>query len=504
MAVIKRFKCDVCGYVHEGSEPPDTCPVCGVGRDLFSEVATPTAAIVPAPPTPAADTTAPAKARRFRCSVCGEIVVGDAPPAICPTCFVDANLFVVDEPPPVIAPTERHRERIVIVGAGVAGLTAAEHARRAANAEIVLINKEPDAPYHRLNLTRLLAGEIAEGSLPLRPRTWFDEQRIQLLNEDVVAVDRDTHELVMSGQRLRYDRLVLANGAHAFVPPIPGVTRLAVFTVRTLDDTRSLAAAAQPGRRCVIIGGGLLGLEVAAALNGRGVSVTVLEGFDWLLPRQLARPVAEHLQARLAAIGVTVRCGAKVAKLAGDETIRGVRLADETEFPAELVVIAAGVRPNSHLARQAGLAVGRGILVDDGMRTSDPDVFAAGDVTEHRGVVSGLWAPALAEGAVAGANAAGSCRDYVPSPPSNQLKVLEIPVFGVGQVAATDGAFTVREHRDERVHRYFLLRDGKLVGANLLGEMALAGAVTIAVETGAQLAELTEPLAGLAELRGGG
>lgn len=502
MAVIKRFKCEVCGYIHEGTEPPEICPVCGVGGDMFSEVVEPVGSALSAQQDAAATPAPSAGVRRFRCTICGEIIVGDRPPETCPTCFADSSLFVPDEPASVAVPSTTRRERIVIVGAGVAGLTAAEKARSVSGAEIVLVNKEPDAPYHRLNLTRFLAGEVSEGSLPLRPPSWFVDQRITLLNGDVVAIDRGAHEVEVVGRDpLRYDRLVLANGAHAMVPPIQGATREGVFAVRTLAQARALLSSARAGKRCVCIGGGLLGLETAAALKSRGVSVTVLEGFDWLLPRQLARPVADHLQAHLARIGIAVRCGVKVAEITGDDVVRGVRLADETEFPADLVVISAGVRPNSYLARQSGLEVARGIVVDDELTSSDPDIFAAGDVAEHRGVVNGLWGPALSQGAVAGTNAAGGSLTYAPSSPSNQLKVLDVPVFSVGQLQSTDGAFSVREYHDERVFRYFLLWDGALVGANLLGDIALAGAVKTAVEAKAQVAQLSGPLADLPELR---
>jgi nitrite reductase (NADH) large subunit len=251
----------------------------------------------------------------------------------------------------------------------------------------------------------------------------------------------------------------------------------------------------------VCIGGGLLGLETAAALRARGASATVLEGFEWLLPRQLARPASELVQQHLEQLGIAVQCGARVAEIVGDEEVRGVRLANGRELPADVVVLATGVRPNSYLALQSGLEVKRGVVVDDGMRTSDSSILAAGDVAEHRGVVYGLWPIALEQGAVAGANAAGADRSFCGAQPANQLKVLDLPVFSVGQFAPGDAADTVVEHRDGSAYRHLVCHDGALVGANLIGDMRLAGAIKSAIETGQQLAELPELLQQLPELR---
>jgi nitrite reductase (NADH) large subunit len=297
-----------------------------------------------------------------------------------------------------------------------------------------------------------------------------------------------------SGTMVGFDKLVLANGSHPFVPPLMGAARGGVLSLRTKAHAEQILERARPGTHCVVLGGGLLGLETAGALARRGADVTVLEGFAWLLPRQLAQPGGVLLRERIEALGVEVRCNARAAEIVGDEDARALRLADESELAADLVVLATGVRPNSHLARQCGLAVKGGVVVDDQMRTSDEDIFAAGDVSEHRGIVYGLWPAALLQGRVAGTNAAGGESNFAGIPPATQLKVLDIPVFSIGQFMPTDGGYQVLERQAGGTYQRVVCRDGTLVGANLVGDTALAGPIREAVQSGLQVAEAAQLL----------
>ena len=492
MAELRRFRCDVCGYVHEGPEPPEICPVCGVGREMFSPVEVPQASIE----SPAAGGT------RWVCTVCGYEHAGDAPPELCPVCAVDAELFVLQPPTTESSAIQLTSERIVIVGAGGAGLTAAEYARKQSSARISLINKEPVRPYNRLSLTRFLNREVVEAELFLKTESWYAEQSIEIISGEVTRIDRSQHLIELGdGTTQRYDRLVLANGAHPFVPPIVGVQREGVLPLRTLAQAQRILQVVKPGTEVVVIGGGLLGLEAAAALNSHGARVTVVEGHGWLLPRQLAQSAGELLTAHLEGIGVAIARQAVVAEIYGDETVHGVRLQDRTELPARLVILAAGVRPNKYLPLQAGLETHRGVIVDDAMRTSDPDVFACGDVAEHRGVVYGLWTTALGQGAVAGANAAGGASSFGGTPPANQLKVLDLPVFSIGQFNPVDGGYVVLEHCEGGHLRRFVCHDGAIAGANLVGDLHLAGPIKRAIELGTQLSELPAELRALPEFR---
>jgi len=485
MAKAKRWKCEVCGYVHEGDGPPETCPICGVGAELFTEYEEPAPVLVPPTVT------------RWRCTICGEQFDADGPPDPCPVCGADASQFVPAVAESAPTSSDRGHERIVIIGGGVAGLNAAESARQhAEDAAVTLVHKEPQPPYNRLNLTRLLADEVSVSQLPLRDSAWYAEKRIDLVHGDVIRVDRTARVVELrDGSMLGFDRLVLANGAHPFVPPLAGASRDGVVSLRTQAHALHILDRVRPGSHCVCIGGGLLGLETAGALARRGAKVTVLEGFAWLLPRQLTKRAGALLQRHIEQLGVTVRCEARVAEILGDEEVRAVRLDGGPDLPADLVVLATGVRPNSHLALQCGLMVNRGVIVDDRMCTSDPEIYAAGDVCEHRGVVYGLWASALSQGRVAGANCGGGRATFEGMPPATQLKVLNVAVFSIGKFQPSDGAYEIYERDGEDTHARLVCRDGVIVGANLLGHTDLAPRIRQAVEKATQIAELGDLLA---------
>ena len=488
------WKCDVCGYVHQGSEPPAQCPICGATADLFSPLALPAAPSTPAPPS---------AAQRWSCAVCGHVHGGAAPPERCPVCTAGASFF---EPEPDEQQAGEGAAgaglRVVVAGAGVAGVTAAEHARRAApGASVTLVGREPVQPYYRLNLTRLLAGLVERDTLWLHPASWYATQRIDLVQADVRSIDRLAGEVLLDdGRRLPYDRLVLATGAHPFVPPVPGVARAGVHVLRTLADAQALVTRSARAQRAVCIGGGLLGLEAAGALAQRGLAVTVVEGAPGLLTRQLAEPAAALLEQHLATLGIAVVCGARVEALVGDESVQAVALADGRELPADVVVLATGVRPNSYLARQCGLKVRQGVVVDDRLQTSDPRIFAAGDVAEHAGRLYGIWPTAFSQGAVAGSNAGGGEAEFGVEAPSHRIKVLDVDLLSVGEFSPGDASYRVLEHQGPGTYRRLVLRDGALVGANLFGDTSLATALMELVRSGDQVAEHPELVGRLPEL----
>ncbi len=498
MSAVKSHKCDVCGYIHRGPEPPDTCPVCGVGPDLFS------------PFIMEKEKPAERQPTAWRCTVCDYVHEGPEPPEACAVCDAPASMFQPMEQVSDETPAGAGVSRVVIVGAGIAGFTAARKARQAApELEITLLNKEAEGPYYRLSLTPVLAGLMPESSLPLKPPDWLEKQGITLRAGEVARIHRKEQKLTLTdGSELPYDRLVLASGAHPFVPPIPGATREGVLTLRTLADMRALVERAErPGLRCACIGGGLLGLEAAGGLARHGATVTVLEGFDRLLPRQLCAPAAALLEQHLRSEGMEIRTGVTVEAITGDEAAAGVLLDSGEEVHADLVLISTGVRPNSYLARQAGLEVRHGVVVDDQMRSSDPTILAAGDVAEHDGTLYGLWSAAYAQGQVAGANAAGGEASFSGMAASTRLKVLDLEIFSIGTFEPEDGSYTVLdESLEEGAFRRLVVRDGVLVGANLYGDAKLAGLITTAVDRGIQLAEaekLLEAVPALASLVAG-
>ncbi|MHB1004956.1 MAG: FAD-dependent oxidoreductase [Chloroflexota bacterium] len=468
----KAWQCSVCGYIHRRDEPPDWCPICGSPREVFEPFVEPVPVVAARPTT-------------WQCLVCGHVAEGATPPDACPVCGATTENF---EPAGAVSARTGASEtagRVVVVGAGIAGVAAVDALRGAApGTAITLLAREFHLPYYRLNLTRYLAGEIADKDLPIYPAEWYVNQHIDLrLGAEASSLDLEKRHVVLrEGEAVPFDKVIVTAGAHPFVPPIPGANRAGVTALRTIDDARHILELARPGARCVCIGGGILGLETAGALARRGVRVTLLEGFGWLLPRQLNRAGAAALERRLDGIGLGVRTNVKVAEIAGAEDVSGVRLEDGEAVPADIVVVAAGIRPNTYLARAAGLHVNQGIVVDDFLASSHPDVLAAGDAAEHRGVVYGIWPAAKYQGSIAGLNAAGVVTQFGGIPRSNTLKVLGVDLFSIGQIEATDGSFVALEEEVQGNFWRFVFRDGVLTGAILIGDTSLTAAVKQAVE----------------------
>ncbi|HPM81051.1 MAG TPA: FAD-dependent oxidoreductase [Candidatus Anammoximicrobium sp.] len=375
--------------------------------------------------------------------------------------------------------------RIVVIGAGGAGMAAVESLRKTAPAaEIVLISQETELPYYRLNLTRYLAGEINRPELFIHPAAWYQEQQVQLLlGTEVSALHLAEHAVQLGdGRRLPFDKLLLAAGANPFIPPISGANRHGVTSLRTVQDADYLLKACEAGARCVCIGGGLLGLEAAGALARRGAQVTLLEGHGWLLPRQLNERAGQILGEHVGRIGITLRRKAKTREILGDEHVRSILLEDGSTVAADVVVIATGVRSNCSLAQQAGLEVKHGVLVNNQLLTSHPDVLAAGDVAEHNGVVYGLWTASQAQGAIAGRNLAGAGAEFTGLPRSSTLKVLGLDLFSIGQIMPPEAGGQVIEQETGGRYYRFVFQDGRLVGAILLGDTQLMAVTKKAVE----------------------
>lgn len=372
------------------------------------------------------------------------------------------------------------------MGAGVAGVEAAAALRsRDGDCRVRIVGAEPTPFYARIRLPEVLAGRTDPSRLVLRTPDWYREHRLDLLTGvRVEALDpAQARVRLSSGEWVAYDALLLATGATPFVPPVPGVDLEGVFTLRSLEDALRLRERAHASSRAVVIGGGLLGIEAAAAL--RPLGVVVVEAAPWLLPRQLDRGGAAVVQQVLQARGLEFRLGAKVLGITGPGRVQAVSLASGEELPADLVLVAAGVRPETSLARDAGLDVGRGIRVDDRMATSSPGVYAAGDCAEHGGRLYGIWPAAEAQGRTAGAAMAGEDPRYQGTVPSNTLKVTDLPVFSAGDVdpaGAVESEVTTGEGRYRKLVRD---REGRLVGAILIGDLRERRAVLDAVTTGA-------------------
>jgi nitrite reductase (NADH) large subunit len=388
---------------------------------------------------------------------------------------------------------------VVVLGNGIAGVTAADHVRRRhPDCEISLVASEPHPLYNRMGISRLIYGRSAMMGLHLLPDEWYRSNRITCwLNTSATAIDRTAREVHLgSGETLSYDRLILATGSKAFVPSLTGWGLAGTFVLRAADDAMDIRSFVQRAgaRRAAVAGGGLLGLEAAYALHKLGLKVTVLERGPWLLRRQLDARAAELLRTYLTNLGLDVLLSAETSAVAGDGRVERVILRDGRELPAEVVLVAAGVVPAADLASAAGLETERGVVVDGALRTSDPGIFAAGDVVQWEGGVLGLWPVAVEQAEVAAENAVGGDRTYTATVPVTMLKVVGVELTSVGRVSA-DAAAGEREdvHEDTEALRYrkIVIDAGeRCIGAILLGYPEEAAAVTAAVKAHGPAAEL--------------
>jgi nitrite reductase (NADH) large subunit len=422
-----------CNYVHDGAMPPDICPVCGAEKEKFEAV------------------------RETEGTGTAETV------------------------------------KAVIVGGGVAGVSAAETIRKASpDSEITLICTESELPYYRLNLTRYLAGEISRDSLPLHQKEWFSEQRIDLLmGLSVEKILLDEKAVILGDDRkIPYEKLILTTGSHPYVPAMQGVSLDGVFTLRTSDDADRMLKMIRKGCKVVGIGGGILGLETAGALATCGADISVLESHDWLMPRQLNPRGGAVLERHIRKIGVNVIRNAKTREIVGDKKVTGVALQDGRVIPADMVLIATGVRPNTSIARKTGIEVNTGVIVDNHMRTSQADIFAAGDVAEHNGQVYGSWAASQFQGSIAALNAAGIPTQFGGLPRSNTVKALGLDLTSIGKFMPEDGSYIIVEEEKESAYLEFVFRDGRMQGAILIGHPELATSAKKAIESGKDFSAL--------------
>lgn len=372
------------------------------------------------------------------------------------------------------AAAARPRRRVLVVGAGMAAMTTVETAltHNPDGLEITMVGREPDPPYDRVSLSHLLAGRVGEERLLLQPPDWFARRGVRLLTSvEVRALDLAAGRAELDDDAtIDFDALVLATGSRPALPPVPGLERDGVYAFRTLADVRAILAAAAGARRAVVMGGGLLGIEAARALRGRGLDVSVVHLADRLMETQLDEVGARLLARALSDLRVEI--GARTTEIVGNGRAEAVVLADGRSLPADLVVVATGIHPETALAEAAGLEVRHGIVVDDALRASAPRVWAVGECAEHRGVVHGLWPPLQAQARAAGATLAGRAGAFHGAVTATTLKVSGIDLFCAGDPVVRGGDDELLD-MDTRRGRYrrLIVRDGRLAGATLLGDL---------------------------------
>jgi len=369
------------------------------------------------------------------------------------------------------------KQQLVVVGNGMAGVSCEEQIlKQPHNFDITIFGDETHVNYNRILLSLVLAGEKSAEEIVINDISWYQTNSIRArLGVKIASVDRERRLVVdEDGGITEYDKLILATGSSAFIPPIPGVDKKNVHVFRTLDDTRALLEKAQPGLKVAVIGGGLLGLEAARGLQVRGCQVTVVHLMETLMDRQLDATGGDYLKRKIESLGIRVMLPQQTAALFGNGRVDGLRFASGEELEADLVVIAAGIRPNAELGRKAGLEVRRGIVVNDYMETSDPHIYSVGECTEHRGQTFGLVAPLFEQGRVLASTITGNRGSvFTGASPAAKLKIMGVDIFSAGSIDESGaGVETVRyEDPSLGVYKKLLLKDNQLLGMILVGDI---------------------------------
>ncbi len=368
-------------------------------------------------------------------------------------------------------------EPLVIVGNGMAAARLVDELSNAALGRyaIAVIGEEPRLAYNRVLLSSVLAGETASHDIELRPASWWRDRGVTLKYGCVATeIDVGRRELkIENDESIGFSKLVLATGSTPLRLNLPGADLAGVHTFRDSRDVDLLLTLAAQKKRVVVIGGGLLGLEAAYGLAKAGAPVTLVHLMDRLMERQLDAPAAELLESLVELKGITILLNANTARFHGETCVEGVELTDGRRIDADAVIFAAGIRPSIALAKEAGIAVNRGVVVDDVMRTGAPDIFALGECAEHRGICYGLVEPAYEQARVLARHLAGRPANYSGSVVATNLKVSGVSVFSAGDFMGADGseAIVLNDIR-HGTYKKLVISGGRLTGAVLVGDVA--------------------------------
>ncbi len=368
-------------------------------------------------------------------------------------------------------------EPLVIVGNGMAAARLVDELTKVAQGRyaIAVIGDEPRLAYNRVLLSSVLAGETASHDIELRPANWWRDRGVTLKYGCVATeIDVGRRELKIANEEsIAFSRLILATGSTPLRLNVPGADLAGVHTFRDSRDVDLLLTLAARKKRVVVVGGGLLGLEAAYGLAKAGAPVTLIHLMERLMERQLDAPAADLLKSLVERKGINILLNANTARIHGETRVEGVELADGRRIEADAVIFAAGIRPNVALAKEAGISVNRGVVVDDCLQTGAPDIFARGECAEHRGICYGLVEPAYEQARVLARHLAGGAARYGGSVVATNLKVSGVSVFSAGDFMSGEGreAIVLSDARGG-TYKKLVIAEGRLTGAVLVGDTA--------------------------------
>lgn len=428
-----------------------------------------------------------------KCLVCGAVF--DSSIEICPVCGVGQENFVeVDAEETEFSNDTKNY--YVILGNGAAGHYAAEAIRkRDRTGTIIMISNEPYRTYNRPMLTKSIMADLDEEQIAVEGESWYRENKIyQILDHEVVKIDVKAKEVYLDdGNKYHYTKLIYALGSECFIPPIQGIDKEGVFAVRRLEDTKKISERLKETRHAVVIGGGVLGLEAAWELKKANCDVAVLELAPVLMGRQLDKAAGDMLKKISEGQGIQIHTGVQIEALEGEEKVSGVRLADGTVIPAELVIVSCGVRANTGIAKEAGIDIERAVIVNEKMETNIPDIYACGDCAQYEGINYAIWPQAVEEGKVAGAQAAGDDITYTTVPAALSFHGMNTALFAAGDNGQNPNLiYKTVEFKDETKKQYqkYYFLNNRLCGVILIGDTSRMAEMTEALQKKKQYKEI--------------
>ncbi|MGI6525937.1 MAG: NAD(P)/FAD-dependent oxidoreductase [Caldicoprobacterales bacterium] len=383
--------------------------------------------------------------------------------------------------------------KIIIIGAGIACVSAIKAIRlQNKDIKITVYGEETYYPYKRIRLTKDLASGIQESSLLVEKQSWYEENKVTIYKEKkVIRINPSAHRIYLSdGTVDEYTALLLANGASNLVLPIKGVEKENVFTLRNLLDAQVILEQAEKSKKVLMIGGGILGLEIAWSLTKLGKKVTIVEALPELMSRQLDERASAILKKVVEAHGVVVHTGSQVKELTGNRRVEGFITDQNLSQSCEMVIHCTGIRPNIQLVEDTGIQINRGIVVNNRMETNLPDIYAAGDVAEYQGAIPGLWSVASLQGEIAGSNIAGIRRVYDVPAAATVMNAFHYTMFSIGVVDDSAADIVLIDQPKENKYRKILFRDEEMIGAVFMGSIKELPSVKRAMENKARFPEV--------------
>jgi nitrite reductase (NADH) large subunit len=390
------------------------------------------------------------------------------------------------------------KKRLILIGNGMAGIRTIEEILTLMPDyfDITVFGKEPYPNYNRIQLSKVLQGDTTLQDITLNEWEWYEANAIRLYPGETV-IEIDTHNQMVStdkGKQMAYDYLIIATGSNPFMLPLPGVDKEGVTAFRDIEDCEKMLDASKHYKRAAVIGGGLLGLEAARGLLNLGMDVDVIHISDYLMERQLDIAAGKLLQKELEAQGMNFWLEKQTAEIIGKKRVTGLRFSDGGKIPVDLVVMAVGIKPNVQLAQEAGIEVNRGIVVNDYMETSVPNIYAVGECAEHNGMVYGLVAPLYDQGKALAKHICGmNHTGYKGSVLSTQLKVSGVHVFSTGLIHETNQTKSIKVFDEWRnTYKKLLIEKDRLVGAVLFGDTKEGTKLLHLIKQGANIEDYFE------------